>query len=67
MRIGDLVRVRPSILNRSSDSILLNQVFLVVNIKSSIGVVDVIDPWIMRPRSFYAVDMVIVCRRSSNA
>ena len=67
MRIGDLVRVRPSILNRTSDSILLNQVFLVVNIKSSIGVVDVIDPWIMRSRSFYAVDMVIVCRRSRNA
>ena len=66
MRIGDLVRVRPAILNRTSDSILLNQVFLVVNITSK-GVVDVIDPWIMRSRSFYAVDMVIVCRRSRNA
>jgi len=66
MRIGDLVRVRPSILNRSSDSILLNQVFLVVNITSK-GVVDVIDPWSLRSRSFYAVDMVIVCRRSGNA
>lgn len=66
MRIGDLVRVRPAILNRNRDSTLLKQVFLVVNIKSSIGVVDVIDPWIMRSRSFYAVDMVIVCRRSNN-
>ncbi len=66
MRIGDLVRVRPAILNRTSDSILLKQVFLVVNITSK-GVVDVIDPWIMRQRSFYVVDMVIVCRRSNNA
>lgn len=66
MRIGDLVRVRPAILNRTSDSTLLKQVFLVVNI-NSMGVVDVIDPWIVRSRSFYAVDMVIVCRRSNNA
>lgn len=65
MRIGDLVRVKPSLLNKSADSTLLKQVFFVVSMNNV--VVDVIDPWSLRKRSFYTIDMDVVCRRSRNA
>jgi hypothetical protein len=65
MNVGDLVRVKPSLLNKSADSTLLKQVFFVVSMNNV--VVDVIDPWSLRKRSFYTIDMDVVCRRSRNA
>jgi hypothetical protein len=66
MRIGDLVRVKPHLLNRNGDSNLLKLVFIALYITER-GIVDVLDPVSLSTRSFYVMDMVVVCKRKRSS